>query len=60
MIGAFSKLKCLSGGSEGGGDTWGRWQKPREYEIKVNVDGSSIQALMHAGVGCAIRDSHGK
>lgn len=58
MIDAFSKLKLLRMGSKREGDTVGRWQKSCESEVKINVDGSSICALMRAGAGCVMRDNH--
>lgn len=58
---AFSNLYYYMNGKEKDvGDSWGRWQKPNGSVVKVNVDGSSLQAQMCAGVGCVMRNSRGQ
>lgn len=55
---AFNKLRLLGCiDVERGGPTG--WRKPRSNEVKVNVDGFSIPALMRAGVACVLRDHQG-
>lgn len=51
MIETFSKLKLLHGGIKGGGVTWVRWKKPTAPDVKIDVVGSSLRALMRAGWG---------
>lgn len=59
-IGAALKRKEMNGGIDGRRESWGRWQKPQDTMIKVNVDGSSTRALMKAGLECAMRNIQGK
>lgn len=60
IIEAYSKLREMNGDNGGCGDKISKWSKPMELAIKINVDGCSHFAKMCTGVGCIVRDHHGK